>query len=115
MGVGDPDRPTPAHIVQAMHEAIDDPTTTIHPTKAQRFREAAVKWMERGLEWGWTHTEVVSLAPKRQSTTLFWLLWKQGTTLWFQIQATRVSHLHDFAGGEFHTMPLLSERGFYPT
>jgi len=28
--------------------------TTIHPTKARKISEAAVKWMERGLEWGWT-------------------------------------------------------------
>jgi LL-diaminopimelate aminotransferase len=31
MGVGDPDRPTPGHIVQAMHEAIDDPATHNYP------------------------------------------------------------------------------------
>jgi LL-diaminopimelate aminotransferase len=49
MGVGDPDRPTPSHIVQAMHEAIDDPATHNYPPYqgTKDFREAAARWMER--------------------------------------------------------------------
>ena len=31
MGVGDPDKPTPQPIVQAMHEAIDDSSTHNYP------------------------------------------------------------------------------------
>jgi len=42
-----------AHIVQAMHEAIDDPATHNYPPyQGTNFREAAVKWMERGLSEG---------------------------------------------------------------
>ena len=64
MGVGDPDRPTPGNIVQAMHEAIDDPTTHNYPPYqgTKDFREAAVKWMERrfGVTGLNPNTEVVS-------------------------------------------------------
>jgi len=45
MGVGDPDRPTPAHMSR---QAIDDPATHNYPPYqgTKDFREAAVKWME---------------------------------------------------------------------
>ena len=29
LGIGDPDRPTPSHIVQAMHEAIESQTSIV--------------------------------------------------------------------------------------
>ena len=64
MGVGDPDKPTPQPIVQAMHEAIDDSSTHNYPPYqgTKEFREAVVKWMERlfGVEGFNPNTEVVS-------------------------------------------------------
>jgi LL-diaminopimelate aminotransferase len=32
LGVGDPDLPTPAHVVEAMREAIADPATHRYPS-----------------------------------------------------------------------------------
>ena len=47
MGVGDPDQPTPAHIVGAMHTAIDDPSTHNYPPYqgTKEYRQAVVAWM----------------------------------------------------------------------
>jgi len=49
LGIGDPDKPTPAHIVAEMHQAIDDPSTHNYPPYAgtKEFRESAVKWFSK--------------------------------------------------------------------
>lgn len=49
LGVGDPDQPTPATIVQTMHDAIDDPNTHNYPPYqgTMEFRKAVVAFMER--------------------------------------------------------------------
>lgn len=48
MGIGDPDQPTHSHIVEAMHKAIDDPSTHNYPPYQgmKEFREGVVKWFE---------------------------------------------------------------------
>lgn len=49
LGIGDPDQPTPKHIVEAMHKAIDDPSTHNYPPYAgtPEFRKAAVEWFSK--------------------------------------------------------------------
>jgi LL-diaminopimelate aminotransferase len=49
MGIGDPDQPTFKHIVDAMHTAIDDPSTHNYPPYhgLKEFREAVTKWFDR--------------------------------------------------------------------
>jgi LL-diaminopimelate aminotransferase len=46
LGIGDPDTPTPAHIVAAMHEGIDDPRTHQYPTNrgTAEFRAAVATY-----------------------------------------------------------------------
>ncbi|MBV6493520.1 MAG: LL-diaminopimelate aminotransferase [Turneriella sp.] len=46
-GIGDPDLPTPKHIVDAMHAAIDDAKTHDYPPYegTKEFREAVAVWM----------------------------------------------------------------------
>jgi len=48
-GVGDPDSPTPAHIVEAMREAAADPTTHQYPSYfgMAEFRRAIAGWYGR--------------------------------------------------------------------
>jgi LL-diaminopimelate aminotransferase len=45
-GVGDPDRPTPEHILEAMHASVDDPSTHQYPSYygMPEFREAISRW-----------------------------------------------------------------------
>jgi LL-diaminopimelate aminotransferase len=48
LGVGDPDRPTPGHVVQALQSAAEDPANHQYPTDEEkgmlRFRESVANW-----------------------------------------------------------------------
>jgi len=120
MGVGDPDRPTPGHIVQAMHEAIDDPATHNYPPYqgTKDFREAAVEWMERrfGVKGLNPTTEVVSsIGSKEAIHNTFLAFVEPGDYTLIPDPGYPVYRTSTiFAGGEFHTMPLLAERSFLP-
>lgn len=48
LGVGDPDQPTPGHILDAMHQAVDRPQNHRYPSYdgMPSFREAAARWMQ---------------------------------------------------------------------
>lgn len=51
LGIGDPDRPTPAHIVEALCRAAHDPANHQYPTDEEKgmlaFRRAVARWYER--------------------------------------------------------------------
>jgi LL-diaminopimelate aminotransferase len=49
LGVGDPDLPTPPHVVEALREAVTDPATHRYPSYygSPEFREAVAGWYER--------------------------------------------------------------------
>ncbi|MBW4496045.1 MAG: pyridoxal phosphate-dependent aminotransferase [Oscillatoria princeps RMCB-10] len=120
MGVGDPDRPTPARILRAMHEAIDDPSTHNYPpyqgTKA--FREAAAAWMERrfGVTGLNPNTEIVSSIGSKEAIHNTFLAFVDPGDLTLipdpGYPVYRTSTI--FAGGEPQTVPLLPENGFLP-
>ena len=71
LGIGDPDRPTPNHIVQAMHEAIEDSTNHHYPPYKglKEYRQAAADWMKRrfGVEDLNPETEVISSIGSKES------------------------------------------------
>ncbi|MBV9388497.1 MAG: pyridoxal phosphate-dependent aminotransferase [Chroococcidiopsidaceae cyanobacterium CP_BM_ER_R8_30] len=120
MGVGDPDRPTPSSIVQAMHAAIDDPATHNYPPYqgTKDFREAAVRWMERrfGVEGLNPNTEVVSsIGSKEAIHNTFLAFVEPGDFTLIPDPGYPVYRTSTiFAGGESYPMPLLPERGFLP-
>ena len=120
MGVGDPDRPTPNHIVQAMHSAIDDPLTHNYPPYqgTKDFREAAAEWMERrfGVTGLNPNTEVVSsIGSKEAIHNTFLAFVETGDYTLIPDPGYPVYRTSTiFAGGEFYTMPLLAERDFLP-
>ncbi len=120
MGVGDPDRPTPSPIVQAMHEAIDDPATHNYPPYqgTKDFREAAVKWMERrfGVTGLNPKTEVVSsIGSKEAIHNTFLAFVEPGDYTLIPDPGYPVYRTSTiFAGGESYTMPLVPEQGFLP-
>ena len=49
LGIGDPDRPTPQRIIDAMHKAIENPRNHQYPAYAgsKPYREACAEWMRR--------------------------------------------------------------------
>jgi len=120
MGVGDPDRPTPVHIVEAMHEAINDPTTHNYPPYqgTKDFREASVKWMERrfGVSGLNPNTEVVSsIGSKEAIHNTFLAFVEPGDYTLIPDPGYPVYRTSTiFAGGEPYVMPLLPESDFLP-
>ncbi|MCL2932921.1 MAG: LL-diaminopimelate aminotransferase [Trichodesmium sp. MAG_R03] len=70
-GVGDPDQPTLNHIIQAMHEAIQDSTNHHYPPYKglKEYRQAAVDWMKRRfcVEDLNPETEVISSIGSKES------------------------------------------------
>ncbi|GAX36169.1 aspartate aminotransferase [Nodularia sp. NIES-3585] len=71
LALGDPDKQTPDHILQAMHEAVDDGSTHNYPPYqgTTEFRAAAVNWMERrfGVKGLNPETEVISSIGSKEA------------------------------------------------
>ena len=69
LGVGDPDLPTPEHVVEAMREAVRDPATHRYPSYygSAEFREAVAGWYARrhGVELD-PETEVMALIGSKE-------------------------------------------------
>src|SRR5271155_5286756 len=69
LGIGDPDQPTPKHIVDAMHKAIDDPVNHRYPPfgGTKEFKQAACKWVKSrfGVEID-AETEITSLIGTKE-------------------------------------------------
>jgi len=69
LGVGDPDLPTPDHIVQAMREAVADPSTHRYPSYygGPEFRGAVAGWYARrfGVQLD-PETEVMALIGSKE-------------------------------------------------
>jgi len=69
LGVGDPDLPTPPHIVEALQEAVDDPSTHRYPSYygSLEFRTTVAAWYGRrfGVELD-PDTEVMALIGSKE-------------------------------------------------
>lgn len=119
LGVGDPDIPTPDHIVESLREAAGNPEHHRYPSYVgmPSFREAAAEWYAE--RFG------VSLDPAKQVVTLIGS--KEGVAhapLAF-VDPGDVALVPDpgypvypvsvtFAGGVPYAMPLLKENDFLP-
>ncbi|QLE55233.1 pyridoxal phosphate-dependent aminotransferase [Nostoc sp. TCL26-01] len=120
MAVGDPDKPTPASILQAMREAIDDAANHNYPPYqgTQEFREAVVRWMERrfGVRELNPNTEVVcSIGSKEAIHNTFLAFVEAGDYTLIPDPGYPVYRTSTiFAGGEPFTMPLKAENQFLP-
>jgi len=120
IGVGDPDHPTPAHIVQAMHEAIDDSSTHNYPPYqgTKDYRKAVVDWMERrfGITGLNPDTEVVSsIGSKEAIHNTFLAFVEPGDYTLIPDPGYAVYRTSTiFAGGEPYAIPLKAENNFLP-
>jgi LL-diaminopimelate aminotransferase len=69
LGVGDPDLPTPEYVVEAMRDAVRDPSTHRYPSYvgAPEFRRAVAEWYGRrfGVELD-PETEVIALIGSKE-------------------------------------------------
>ncbi len=119
LGIGDPDQPTPGHIVEAMHKAIDDPANHKYPVFGglPEYKQAAAAWLKSRFS--------VSVDPEEELTSLIGS--KEGihNTIMAFVDAGDMALIPDpsypvygtstiLAGGRAHFMPLKPENSFLP-
>ncbi len=119
LGIGDPDLPTPPHVIKALKKAVEDPATHRYPSYSGMgdFKETVAKWYQErfGVELD-PDTEVVSLIGSKEGIAHFPLAFvNPGDVALVPAPAYPVYHIATmFAGGESYFMPLLSENRFLP-
>jgi len=117
LGIGDPDRPTPERIVQAMGRAIHDPANHRYPSYygAQKYREACSAWMKRrfGVDVD-PDTETLALIGSKEGIAhLFLAFVDPGDVTLVPGAGYPVYHTGGIlAGGETYFMPMTEENGF---
>jgi LL-diaminopimelate aminotransferase len=119
LGIGDPDLPTPPHVIEALKKAAEDPGNHRYPSYSGMgdFKEAVANWYQErfGVELD-PDTEVVSLIGSKEGIAHFPLAFvNPGDVALVPAPAYPVYHIATmFAGGESYFMPLLSENRFLP-
>ena len=119
LGVGDPDKPTPPHVIQRLQEAAADPATHRYPAYSgmDKFRVAAAAWYQRrfGVELD-AASEVITLIGSKEGLAHFPLAFiDPGDVVLTPSPAYPVYHSSTIlAGGTPVEMPLLKENGFLP-
>ena len=119
LGVGDPDLPTPAHIIAAMKRAAEDPANHRYPSYSgmHDFKYAVTEWYRErfGVELD-PLKEVVSLIGSKEGIAHFPLAFiDPGDVALVPSPAYPVYHIATlFAGGESYFMPLVDTNDFLP-
>jgi len=119
-GIGDPDQPTPTHIVDALREAAGDSATHQYDETGKglpEFRRAAASWYERrfGVELD-PDTEVLRLIGAKEGLAhLAWAVLNPGDVALVPDPGYPVYKVAAmFAGAEAHFFPLLEEAAYLP-
>jgi len=119
LGVGDPDLPTPAHIVSALQQEAAKKENHQYPSYVgmPAFREAAAQWLNRRFEIDCNPaSEILSLIGSKEGIAHIPLAFvNPGDYVLvpdpgYPVYAVATG----FAGGIVHKMPLLEENGFLP-
>ncbi len=119
LGVGDPDRPTPAHIIKAGQEALARAANHQYPFGAGllSYRKAIATWLEKrfGVKLD-PATDIYSLIGSKEGLGHLPLAFlNPGDVALVPDPAYPVyKNATLFAGGEPYLMPLNEERGFLP-
>ena len=119
LGIGDPDLPTPAHIIERLQQAATDPANHRYPETEglPAFREAVSRWYEKrhGVSLD-PASEVVSLIGSKEGLAHLPLcLIDPGDLSLVTNPGYPVYEIATmFAGGESHSIPLREEDGWLP-
>ncbi|MFZ2446473.1 MAG: LL-diaminopimelate aminotransferase [Syntrophobacteraceae bacterium] len=119
LGVGDPDLPTPDHIIEALAVAAKDPANHQYPSYSgmNDFRVSVAKWYGRrfGVELD-PVSEVLTLIGSKEGLAHLPLAFiNPGDLALTPSPAYPVYHIATmFAGGESWFMPLVKENEFLP-
>jgi LL-diaminopimelate aminotransferase len=119
LGIGDPDLPTPRHIVEALQEAAEDPATHQYPSYygLPAFRKAIADWYER--RFGVVldpETEVLPLLGSKEGIAhLCFAFVDSGDAALVPDPGYPVYAVGTImAGGTPVPVPMTAERGFLP-
>jgi LL-diaminopimelate aminotransferase len=119
LGIGDPDTPTPAHIVERLRDAAKNPANHRYPDYEglPSFRRAAAGWMERryGVPLD-PDTEVVSLIGSKEGIANMAVAFVDpGDVVLVPDPGYPVYHIGtSFNGGTTYRLPLRRENAFLP-
>ena len=119
LGVGDPDLPTPSHIIERLAQTAKDPANHQYPAYSgmNDFRVSVAKWYKRrfGVKLD-PLTEVLTLIGSKEGLAHLPLAFiDPGDLALTPSPAYPVYHIATmFAGGESWFMPLLEKNGFLP-
>ena len=119
LGVGDPDLPTPKHIIEKAQVAVEDPSTHQYPSYSgmNDFRASVAGWYERrfGVELDPVNEVVTLIGSKEGIAHLPLACINPGDVALVPTPAYPVYHVGTmFAGGESFFMPLVRENSFLP-
>jgi LL-diaminopimelate aminotransferase len=119
LGVGDPDQPTPRHVVEALQEAAEDPATHQYPSYwgLPALRKAIAGWY--GSRFGVdldADTEVLPLVGSKEGIAhLAWAFVDPGDEVLVPDPGYPVYAASTLlAGGTPVSLPVRAERGFLP-
>lgn len=120
LGIGDPDLPTPAMIVEAMQKAVADADTHNYPPYhgTQEFRQSAANWMQN--RFGVTvnpETQVLSLIGSKEGIAHMILTYVESEEDVVLCPSPGYPVYENYTllcGGTPYTMPLLPENGMAP-
>jgi LL-diaminopimelate aminotransferase len=118
-GVGDPDMPTPKHIIAALEQAANDPSTHQYPSYygMPEFREAVARWYLA--RFGVTLDPATQIQPcigsKEGIAHLATAFVDPGDVVYVPDPAYPVYEIGTLlAGGRVEFLPLLADNGFFP-
>lgn len=118
LAIGDPVDPTPAPVIQKLHEASQDPSTHSYPPYegTAQFRNAVVRWYRRRFGVELTTDEVLTLIGSKEGIAHIFLAFvNPGELTLVPDPGYPVYRTGTFlAGGTPFAVPLLPERGFLP-
>ena len=119
LGIGDPDRPTPGHIIDKLVEQANNPENHSYPSSVgmMEYREAVAQWYKNRFD--------VDLDPASEIVTLIGSKEGIGHISFCYVDSGDVNLVPDpgypvygigtlLAGGEPYNMPLKEENGFLP-
>ena len=119
LGVGDPDLPTPKHIIESLKKAVDDPSTHRYPSYSgmNDFKEAVARWYKKrfGVELD-PGNEVVTLIGSKEGIAHLPLAFINNDDIALVASPCYPVYLTAtmFAGGSSYFLPLIKENKFLP-
>ena len=119
LGIGDPDTPTLAPVVEEMHKAIDNPKNHDYPpyNGTEQFRKSACDWMKRrfGVDLNPDTEMLANIGSKEAIAHVFLAFVDKGDYTLVPDPGYPVYHNATiFAGGTPYEMPLLAKNGYLP-